>query len=64
MFASFFSGGSARLANFQPSTRQFWTSLLPQLCQVYSPLRHGVIALALIHEPFFMPEVKAIAQNT
>jgi len=63
-FNSFVSGGSKRLALFQPSTGQFWISLLPQLSQIYLPLRHALIALVLINEPLFMPEVGAIAQKS
>lgn len=61
-FDSFLNGGSSKLALFQPSTRSFWTTILPQLSQVCLPLRHATIALAYVNEPFFNPQLTAAAR--
>lgn len=62
-FDSFFTGGSSRLALFQPSTKSLWTNILPQLCEIYLPLRHATIALAYVNEPFYNPLLGAVARS-
>lgn len=62
-FDSFFTAGWARVADYQPSTKSFWSTILPQLCQLYLPLRHGAIVLAYISEPFYNPVIGPIARS-
>ncbi|KAK5956753.1 hypothetical protein OHC33_002241 [Knufia fluminis] len=62
-FDSFVTRGFDHLVLFQPSSRQFWSSLMPQLSQIYLPMRHSAVALALINEPLFVPELGVAARN-
>lgn len=61
-FDLFVAGGSQHIAMFQPSTRLFWTQVLPQLSQVYLSLRQSLIVMAMICEPLFNQQMRSASE--
>lgn len=50
-FESFITVSIHDLASFQPSMKNFWKTFVPQLGQVYTAVRHAVIAISVLQEP-------------